>query len=196
MILTGDLPVCICLLITASLLFGCAGNDTGRHEGKADTPGDTVLTVGDKAFNSDSIKGDFDGDEETEYAWLRYFELGPGSCDNCDVSIRFSDTIIPYITLDLYAAGGTLISQGDIDENGADDFSVAPFGDASEWSTCIVYSFRNGKWTEPLGRFPVFGAGGDHVEKDSASRGYVWITEYVFTEAKVVASRARSVKLE
>jgi hypothetical protein len=183
--------------ITATFsLAACTLNNSTRDDGKGSSGEDTVSKVNADLFHTDSIKGDFNGDGKAEYAWLSYFEPIPVTCKNCDPTIWFSDKSLPAIVLDLYASGGNLINQGDINDDGADDLSVVPFGDASEWSTCILYSFRNGAWMEPVGRFPVFGAGGDYVDTDSARKGYLQITEYILTEDKGVMPRTRSIRLE
>ena len=101
-----------------------------------------------------TIEGDFNGDGKTEQLWIESNnENGAPMC-----TIKCSDASIPAITIDT-CFGGHLVFEEDLNGNGSDEFSFIQFGDASEWMSCQLYTFTNGKWCKPIDAFSIYGFG-------------------------------------
>jgi hypothetical protein len=123
------------------------------------------------------LRGDFNGDDKYEYAWVQLFKYDSlGNCEpSCEQKVVFSDPFISEIKTGRDYYGGSLWNQGDLNKDGADEISLIPFGDASEWSYCALYSFQNGKWFQPIEPFTVYGTGGDYIDQDSIDPEYIYI---------------------
>ncbi|MCW3070228.1 MAG: hypothetical protein JWO44_118 [Bacteroidetes bacterium] len=180
------------LFACIALFANCSGHEPGTGQifqpEKADTTSVQAQSV--NLIRGDSVKGDFNGDGKQEYAWTEHDDSGPGNC-----AIAFSNKMLPRVELgkDLY--GGKLMNQGDLDDNGTEEFSVVPYGDAGEWSNCSLYSFVKEKWAEALKSFAVYGSEDDYIEKDPVQKNVVIITEFSYTEKSGISSVHRSVKL-
>jgi hypothetical protein len=193
----------IALLFTFVYFFcACGGSETnnGSEKKEAAQKDSSFINKNNKgsAVIPDSVKGDFNGDGKTEFVWLEPVEQdSAGNCGNhCECLVKFSDASLPLIRLgkDLY--GGHLINQGNLNDNGADEFSVVPFGDASEWSACTVYTLKNGKWEQAIEPFSVFGSADDYVSKDPQKKGFAIISVYENSDKEGIVLKTKSVKIK
>jgi len=181
----------IFLFACAAVLTGCSGHkpDSSRASLQPEQA-DTNAAQSGVLIHGDSVKGDFNGDGKEEYGWAEHDDAGVASC-----AIAFSDKMLLSIDLgkDLY--GARLINEGDLDDNGTDELSVVPYGDAGEWSNCSLYSFVDGKWLEALKPFAVYGNGGDYIQKDPKQKNAVIITEFSYSEKSGISSSQRTATL-
>lgn len=129
--------------------------------------------------------GDYNGDGKKETMWiLPYSSDANGNCGNtCNALIRFSDPEIPDINLGPDIYGGNLENGSDLNDDGIDEVTIVPFGDASEWSGLLTFSFHKGKWTQPVKTFSVYGNG--EIAKASA-KNKVMIKGHVHTGDNII----------
>ena len=111
----------------------------------------TKLLVGAK------IEGDFDGDGKTEFATVTKTKQGEGNPieDGTpdEYTISFSTTSLKAIPINCCEA--TLINEGDLNNDGKDDFSVfqAPMNGCTYAMT--TYSLQNSDWKQIIETFLV-----------------------------------------
>jgi len=147
-----------------------------------------------ESLAQDSIKGDFNGDGKMEYAWIESFKTNDSGKCRTGCKIKFSDKNLPDINLGYDIYGGHLINQGDLNDKAGDEFSVVPYGDASEWSFCAVYSFNKNKWVQIVKPFNVYGSHGNYVKKHPGKKGYLIITEFLQDHGKSISPKDSTVR--
>lgn len=125
------------------------------------------------------IKGNFSGAGQAETLYV--FPPDDPDCSDCMTSLFFSNEQLP--PLDIKNANGVnVLNEGDLDGDGADEFSVLTLGTMGD-SKLIVYTFKRGQWVQ-LTRFNVNkGAllNDEYARKDAvrlAGQGYIYINEW------------------
>ena len=154
-----------------------------------------------QSIPADAIKGDFDGDGKLEYAWLDAPKQDTtkmmGCIGECNCYIRFSNPKMPPIKIES-CIGGKPKNEGDLDGDGGDEISIVPEWYTSCWQRFIVYSFKNGKWIEPIPSFSIHcnqqKQGITFIEKDPHKKGYVITRESFFTGKDIIV-KTKSVKI-
>lgn len=150
-------------------------------------------------YYSDSISGDFDGDGKLEYLWLESPDMERDSVkirkEGVAVYAVFSDKKFPFIKFPNHYSGGHLENEGDLDENGTDEFSIIPYGEGS-WAYCCLYTWRHEKWHKPIKCFDVWdGLGDRNIYKDTNNIGYVIVNEWHYDEEKGIQVETVSMRL-
>ncbi|RYY93429.1 MAG: hypothetical protein EOO11_19740 [Chitinophagaceae bacterium] len=147
---------------TFLLLFLLPACTDGPHESPDPAapaaPSSTDTTRG-KAFVADSpqridsIRGDFNGDGQPEWAWLvppahnsDSMECADGACV---ASIRFSDGGLPPIAV-RQCIGGTPDNLGDLYGDGRDVLGLDPDWFTSCWHGYYTWTFRAAGWKPAL----------------------------------------------
>ena len=125
--------------IPAYLIF-VKRRDTWKIYAESDLYTDRRLaSAGD--IPPDALQGDFNGDEETDYAWAETTPDTDGS-----FRIRFSGPIAPLVLKTIVK--GTMVNRGDLDGDGADEIEV-PLDDETGTSIIhVTYTYKNGEWIE------------------------------------------------
>jgi len=131
------------------------------------------------ASNSE-IKGNFSGGGQAETLYI--FPPDDPSCSECVTSLFFSNEQLPPLEI-RNANGVNVLNEGDLDGDGADEFSVLTLGRMGD-SKLIVYTFKRGQWVQ-LTKFNVNKSrllNDEYARKDAvrlAGQGYIYINEWV-----------------
>jgi hypothetical protein len=139
---------------------------------------------------NNAIKGDYDGDGETEFAWIINAETDGDRCLNiCECFVTFSNKSIPKFKVGKTCVTAHIRNEGDLNDNGVDDLSINTHGFNSTWSGVYVYTNRNGNWSDLVEPFSHWGGNGiiDFIQKDTSQKGYVIIREYDSQEGEVIS---------
>jgi hypothetical protein len=96
------------------------------------------------------VRGNFSGMPGQEIMYIMPPEQTP--CNDCTTTLYFSNELLPPIDIQ-GAFAVNVLNEGDLDGDGADEFSLLPIG-SSQSSTLTVYSFKRGQWVK-LSAFPV-----------------------------------------
>lgn len=139
----------ILLLLVIALTAACSVNDatTPANHIRMDCNNDNLVERGKLI---EFVTGDFNGDEQSEYAALYCFD--GGSEDDCEngaqiyCCIRFGDDDIPA----LYPAWETsnLTNEGDLNGDGADEIGFLVREGPSYWGEYRVYTSDADSWRE------------------------------------------------
>lgn len=100
----------------------------------------------------DAVKGDFDGDGKTEYAWLipPNMSADDNSCVGaCTGYIVFSNKRLNRITVN-DCIGGSPDNLGDLNQDGKDEIGILPSWFTSCWRGYYVWSFGKNGWYQPV----------------------------------------------
>jgi hypothetical protein len=89
----------------------------------------------------DALKGDFNGDEETDYAWVESSPDADGTS-----RIRFSGPIAPLVLKT--AVKGEPVNRGDLDGDGADEIEVQLDDETAASIIFVTYTYKHGEWIE------------------------------------------------
>ncbi len=147
-----------------------------------------------------AVKGDFNGDGTTDYAWLIAPKTvdGPDCVGDCTSYIKFSDATIPTIKVES-CIGGVPDNLGDLNDDGSDEIGLYPDWFSSCWRGYYVWTLKNGKWIEAVdpiythctqwekGVFP--------IEKDVHHPGFVIIHYSELTDDDLII-KSKSVKIK
>ncbi|MFK7948069.1 MAG: hypothetical protein AB8G11_10780 [Saprospiraceae bacterium] len=143
---------------------------------------------------NNAVKGDYNGDGKTEFAWVINAETDGESCkDICECFVTFSNKSIPKFKVGKSCVTGRIRNEGDLNDNEIDDLSVVTHGFNGTWAGVYVYTNRNGNWVDLVKPFSYWVGGDvtDFIRKDDTKKGHVIITEYVDSE---IVSRSVVVK--
>lgn len=128
-----------------------------------------------------ALRGDFDGDGKTEYAWIVKPKLKASGEDcegKCEVRIVFSNTAMKAITVK-NSIGGYLTSWGDLAGNHKDVIGFHPEWFTSCWSPYYVYTIHKGEWCYLVPPFSThcnqWEAGIKPIERVPGRKGFVKI---------------------
>lgn len=184
------------LFLTCLLYALCACNNNTPHEVvSVDVP--ICVNAGKdapKVSSTDTILGDFDGDDILEKMWL----VPPDSLTNdddcvggCTSYIHFSNPNIPTIKIES-SIGGAPVNHGDLNNNGTDEIGLLPDWFSSCWRQYYVWTLLNGKWE--LAVPPIhtncyqWEEGVLPIEIDTSKDGYVIIrhTELIDEEFSII----------
>jgi hypothetical protein len=129
----------------------------------------------------DSIVGDFNGDNQPEYAWVQ--KTGNEKSGELVIqnvcTIRFSDERIPPLNTNLYCIFGNLWNEGDLDEDGADDLALVLYNQR-EWSLCYIFSLKKRIWYQRNDPFMVWGGlDPEDIQKLPGQKGKLQIKHLV-----------------
>lgn len=105
-----------------------------------------------QAIPKDAIKGDFNGDGKTEFAWLippRLTEDESSCIGKCIGFIVFSDKTLDRISVN-DCIGGIPDDLGDLNQDGKDEIGILPMWFTSCWKDYHVWSYGEKKWYEPV----------------------------------------------
>jgi hypothetical protein len=125
------------------------------------------------------IKGNFSGGGQAETLYV--FPPDDPACSDCVTSLFFSNEQLPPLEIK-NANGVNVLNEGDLDGDGADEFSVLTLGRTGD-SRMIVYTFKRGQWVQ-LTRFNVNKSrllNDEYARKDAvrlAGQGYIYINEW------------------
>ena len=135
--------------------------------------------------------GDYDGDGSTETVRVTNpsdFSDGNGNefdGDRLVVTIAFPGSELPDISFN-ESTGAYLVSEGDLDGDGADELGVVPGRGSGFWRSYHVYTFKKGQWREMIQSLPVhynhLEDGVDFVKKHPKLPGSLIITHTVQDE--------------
>jgi hypothetical protein len=137
---------------------------------------------------NNAVKGDYDGDGESEFAWIINAEINGDFCkDVCKCTVTFSKKSIPNFKVDCVT--GYIINEGDLNDNGKDDLSVTSHGFNSTWAGVYVYTNKKDNWSYLVEPFSFWAESRikDFIRKDVTQKGHVIITEYDGAEGEVVS---------
>lgn len=138
---------------------------------------------------SDTIEGDFNGDQKTEKAWFKNiggeeFEdcQQNGTKKSCEGIIQFSDKTIRPLKID-YCPMSTFKNEGDLYGDGKDVIGVLPGWFSSACRQYSVFTLKKGKWqlacSSISNTMNMREAGIILIEKDLTQKGWVVIRESV-----------------
>lgn len=125
------------------------------------------------------ITGNFSGTAGMETMYI--FPPEDLSCAECITSMFFSNELLPPLEVK-GAKGANVLNEGDLDGDGADEFSVLTLGNPVD-ARMIVYTFKRGQWV-PLVKFNVnkqMLLSDAEARKNAvrlAGQGYVYILEW------------------
>ncbi len=149
---------------------------------------------------ADAIKGDFNGDGKTEYAWINKPKVNADNTDcigPCVVHIAFSDAAIKPIELK-GSIGGTLSNLGDLNGDGKDDIGILPDWFNGCWRNYFTYTLKGGDWHYLVEPFATHcNQWEDNIkplEKISGKPGYLKENYSVF-ENNDIAQKSKVVKI-
>lgn len=124
---------------------------------------DTTFSDYDVPY-TDTLQGDFNGDGQTELAFTFRTLRQRGNPMETGTSgafeVRFSDSTIPAIKYGCCEA--RLVPEGDLNHDGADDFSIFEEPENGTTYEFYTYTFKSKKWQPVMDMFMV-PTGGDFV---------------------------------
>jgi len=129
--------------------------------------------------NASSIRGDFNGDGQSEVAWVETPEIDENesmACvGECNCVIKFSNEM-PSITIEGCISGGP-VNHGDLNTNGTDEIGILPGWFTSSWRAYHVFTYNGSKWIDAVEPISTHGdqwsQGYQAIEKNGV--GYVKI---------------------
>ncbi len=134
---------------------------------------------------SDTLLGDFNGDDQQDTAWfnrsetLKYYVKN----DECIGSFDFLNNKINSLELG-DCCGGTFKNEGDLDGNGTDEIGVMYSNSTSGCRYYYVYTYTNNKWEffiEAIeSSYSMREAGIVLIEKDNQNNGYIIIRNILY----------------
>ncbi|MDR3059743.1 MAG: hypothetical protein LBU84_16600 [Prevotella sp.] len=148
----------LCMLALFALI-SCSGRNVNiQTEDNNSMADDTIKeNIVEESKVGERISGNFDGRSSDEYAYIvkvREGEGNPIDDDNAiaeEYAVRFSNKEIADLSIGCCDA--TLVFEGDLNGDGADEFSVfqAPMnGCVYHWMT---YTYKSGEWKELFDMF-------------------------------------------
>jgi len=154
-----------------------------------------------KRIPKNAIKGDFNGDEILEYAWLVPPKINYEDMDcvgECNSYIKFSDPKIPAIKIE-NCIGGSPNNLGDLNKDGADEIGLLPGWFTSCWRPYYVWTLKNSQWiyaVEPIiTHCDQWDEGVIPIEIDLNKNGFVLIRFSESTDDGLV-TKAKSVPIK
>jgi hypothetical protein len=144
----------------------------------------------------DTIAGDFNGDTQSESAWIKKTSkdnLGELAIRN-RCTVLFSNEKITTLDTELYCLFGNLWNVEDLDGDGADELALVIYNER-EWSQCFVFSFKKHGWylmTEPF--YLWGGVEEKKIQRDPDKKGHILIRELVIKNDSL-KPQIRSVKV-
>ena len=149
---------------------------------------------------TDAIKGDFDGDGQTESVWLvppKISEEGMDCVGDCISYLKFSNNL-PQIKVDNCISGG-LNNLGDLNMDGKDEIGLLPGWFTSCWRLYHVYTYKTRSWRYAVPPFSThcnqWEDGIKPIEIDRSTPGNVIIRYSENTENDIVL-RTKSITVE
>lgn len=136
--------------------------------------------------NSDTIIGDFDGDDAEEIATvqnIKYYNTEDSSInwEACQCVIEFSNVSIKTLIVET-CTEGVFKNEGDLNDDGKDEIGILPGWISSGCRQYHVYTFRDNEWVqicEPIeNSYNMREAGIVLIEKDK-KKGYAVIRKSV-----------------
>ena len=136
--------------------------------------------------NSDTIIGDFDGDDAEEIATvqnIKYYNAEDSSInwEACQCVIEFSNVSIKTLIVET-CTEGVFKNEGDLNDDGRDEIGILPGWISSGCRQYHVYTFRDNEWVqicEPIeNSYNMREAGVVLIEKDK-KKGYAVIRQSV-----------------
>ena len=181
-----------CLL----LLFSCANprqnniktRMNNNDNVQANELSTTINIKKTKDIPTYAIKGDFNGDNSTEWAWLIPPEVKENEMDcigKCDCTITFSNSDIPNLIIHEYCIGGKPQNERDLNNDGTDEISIIPHWFTSSWRSANVYHLTENGWkslVRPIQIWLNSDSTLDYIQKDLENTGHVIITEHRWTD--------------
>jgi hypothetical protein len=128
----------------------------------------------------DTILGDFDGDGKKEFLWVISAIDSVANPDHYGkMLIRCSDKKIRLLNTEREFWEGYLYNEGDLNEDGKDDFSVVVHNEGS-WGSCLVYTLKHHHFVKLVPGFTIWdGLGQENIYKDPSKKGYVIYQEWI-----------------
>lgn len=135
-----------------------------------------------------AVKGDYNGDGLSEYMWIEKPQIKEEEADclgECICYIRFSTQDLPSIPVK-NCIGGTLVNEGDLNNNGSDEIGFLPEWFTSCWHSYYVWTFKNGAWVYAVEPFSTHCSQWENgvvpIEVDKQKEGNVIIRYSVFDD--------------
>ncbi|MGQ9848052.1 MAG: hypothetical protein ACUVQP_11220 [Bacteroidales bacterium] len=136
-----------------------------------------------KNIPKSAIKGDFNGDNIIEYAWIDSIYANPEG-DNNFCYVKFSNPKIKSLKINA-SIGANITNEGDLNDDGNDEIGILPMWWTGTWRTYHVYTYKNNSWQELI-NFEVWLGNEDknidYISKDKSRPGFVKIHYYKWTE--------------
>lgn len=150
---------------------------------------------------SDKVKGDFDGDGQTEEMWLEKPQIIEDNMEcvgDCICTIRFSNPNIPSIPLS-NCIGGQPVNHGNLNGRNGDEIGVLPTWFTSCWRSYEVFTLKNNKWlpaVEPISTHcQQWENNVEPIKIDPNKKGFV-IISYSEMSPDDILTKSKSVKIQ
>jgi hypothetical protein len=178
--MTAPVPAYLILRKTAEGNFVIISESDPETDYRAQVLKDSVQFI-EQLFTASNleIKGNFSGSGGQETLFV--FPPEDPSCSECITSLFFSNELLPPLDIK-QSNGANVLNEGDLDGDGADEFSVLTFG-RSGGDQMVVYTFKRGQWIQ-LVKFKVnrnMLLENPQARKDAvrlAGQGYIFIHEW------------------
>lgn len=133
---------------------------------------------------NETEKGDFDGDGLTDTATAILTKKGEGNPQEDgtpdEYTITFSDKKFPALPIGCCYA--ILINEGDLDNNGTDEFSVLQAPQNGCMDSMTTFTFKNGKWQQLIESFLIPNACDGFTEDEIQNRVFLENGKLYFME--------------
>ncbi|ACU60490.1 J domain-containing protein [Chitinophaga pinensis] len=184
---------------SAYLIFRKIGDDW-KIIVEGDMTTDRNLEKKKNEIPTGAIKGDFDGDGQTEFVWLvppKIDEEGMDCVGDCVSYLKFSNHI-PQIKVENCISGG-LNNLGDLNLDGKDELGLLPGWFTSCWRLYHVYTYKMGNWRHAVPPFSThcnqWEDGVTPIEIDRSKPGIV-IVRYSENTGNDIVIRTESITME
>ena len=147
----------------------------------------------------DAITGDFNGDKQQEFIWLKATNSDEKSMGDTSSCFMFcSNSTIPPLKVEM-CIGGNPVNLGDLNGDGADELGLLPDWWTSCWRSYFVYTLKTNRWKQAVSPINTHCIQWDQnlpaIEKDSTRPGYVLIRYSELTDTDIVV-KTKSIPID